>query len=153
MKAERAKWLLDNRVYDSFRFAFVRGSCIGENPPTYPDGITEEEDKYIKRVWNLLPGNYAYIHAIMTISSGEDKGLIAKNDTNAELLRHSQLGDVLSIDEAGRETLVPIDDRGGKMIRKIPTTDIPPEKQFDHDYKCNDVEIIDTEGGDIERQK
>ena len=70
MTAERARYILDNTVYGSFRYAFRRG-CAGAGAVLHDDGITEAEDAHVREVWDRMPGDTCYHDAVVRIARGE----------------------------------------------------------------------------------
>lgn len=70
MTKERAQYILENPVYGDFRYAFRR-KCDHRSKPLYSDGITEEEDREIKRIWRTMPGHTCYYDAVRRIAIGE----------------------------------------------------------------------------------
>ena len=69
MTRKRAKDLLARMRYGSFPMAFVPSYQIGGTVD--PNGITEDEDRQIKAVWETMPGNTAYVHAVQRIARGQ----------------------------------------------------------------------------------
>ena len=69
MNKERAQYLLDNRLsFGELKYSYVQKCQLSAR--TYPDGITSEEDAYIRRVWNVMQGNTCYMDALISISRG-----------------------------------------------------------------------------------
>lgn len=67
MTAERAQYIMDNRVIGgNFRRAFSEFGGI-----THADGITREEDAFIKSVWEKMPGWTNYSMAVARIAKNE----------------------------------------------------------------------------------
>ena len=67
MTAERAQYLMDNRVLGGgFRRAFA--SKCDVSPMLYEDGITEAEDAEIKAFWKTKPGHWTYYDVVNYIS-------------------------------------------------------------------------------------
>ena len=60
MTRERAQYILGNRKTDG-DLKFM---------PRYKDGITYNEDRYIRAVWIQMPGYTCYSDAIIRISIG-----------------------------------------------------------------------------------
>ena len=70
MTKERAQHILEHvGPFGALRYSFYRAYAASER--LYADGITQQEDKYIKQVWDTMPGNTAYIHALQRIAKGE----------------------------------------------------------------------------------
>lgn len=73
MIPQRAQWLLDNRVGDycpELRYAF-RGVYDQPDKVVYPNGITTEEDNYVKGCWNFMGGSTCYHDALRRIAAGK----------------------------------------------------------------------------------
>lgn len=68
MDQERTRYILDNPVFGDFRYAFQR-KCNCAPRTIYEDGITEEEDLEIKKVWRSMPGNTTYYDAVCRIAN------------------------------------------------------------------------------------
>lgn len=70
MTQERARYILDNTLMGGdFKYAYHR--AYSASSPVYPDGITVQEDKDIKRVWDRMPGTTCYYDAVQRIARGE----------------------------------------------------------------------------------
>lgn len=69
MTKERAQYILDNPVYGDFRYAFRR-RCDHRSKIIHVDGITEEEDRAIKKLWRSMPGSTCYFDAVQHIARG-----------------------------------------------------------------------------------
>lgn len=64
---ERARYILANpKLGGDLRMAFSEPFAF--NPKLYPDGITAAEDRHIREVWEGMPGNTSYYHAIVKIA-------------------------------------------------------------------------------------
>lgn len=71
MTPERAQYILSNTVIGGdFKYAYKRDFCY-QGGIVHPDGITEEEDRYIKAVWDKMPGWTNYHMAVCRIARGE----------------------------------------------------------------------------------
>jgi hypothetical protein len=68
MNQQRAQYILRNMRYGSPRFAFA--GVRGGGTLTFPDGITLEEDAYIRRAWKKLDGRSCYMSVIYAIARG-----------------------------------------------------------------------------------
>lgn len=72
MTQERAAYIVKNKLpFGSFKYSF-KGPRGSFNAPTYTDGITPEEDGYIRSLWELLPGSYSYADVLFMIANGRD---------------------------------------------------------------------------------
>lgn len=81
MTRERAEYIRKNtRMGGDLRFAFKQAFNVSTFEPD-PDGITKEEDDYIKAVWSTMPGSSTYGHALDRIAKG--------TETLPELIKHS----------------------------------------------------------------
>lgn len=68
MTPERAEYILSNGLpFGELRMAFVPKSSVGPGV-VHPDGITEEEDQYIKAIWRTMPGSSTYYSALCEIA-------------------------------------------------------------------------------------
>ncbi len=65
VSAERARYLLRNMNGEWFRF-----NLRGKRHPRHEDGITDGENKYIKRLWRLK-GGQTYEQVITRIAQGK----------------------------------------------------------------------------------
>lgn len=73
MTPERADYLLCNGVIGGdLRMAFRR-ACDSSTSIIHPDGITPDEDKAIKAVWETMPGWTSYWDALLRIAAGKGK--------------------------------------------------------------------------------
>lgn len=70
MTQERAKYLLANMRYGSFPMAFARKCDL--NPILDPNGITPEEDREIKKIWDTMPGWASYYDVVCCIAYPEN---------------------------------------------------------------------------------
>lgn len=70
MTKERAKFLLSKQKYGDIPMTFLR-SCDMPGKKLDPEGITEEEDREIKSLWETMPSWTCYMHALMRIANGE----------------------------------------------------------------------------------
>lgn len=71
MTQERAKYILANTLFGgAFKHAFRPKSAM-ITATVYPDGITIEEDQYIRLLWDKMPGNTCYYDAVVRIAKGE----------------------------------------------------------------------------------
>lgn len=71
MTKERAKYILDNSLFGgSLKYAFSGKYGAGEST-TYEDGITQEESKFIRDVWDQMDGSSSFNSALCKISRGE----------------------------------------------------------------------------------
>ena len=72
MTQQRAAYIVKNKLpFGSFKYSF-KGPRGSFNSPTHTDGITPEEDSYIRALWELLPGSYSYADVLYMISNGRD---------------------------------------------------------------------------------
>lgn len=70
MTKERAQYVLKyQNQFGGFRYAF-KHEFVGEHTPLFDDGITKEEDDFIRMVWTLMPGSTSYYDAVKTIAEG-----------------------------------------------------------------------------------
>ena len=71
MTPERAKFILNNpKIGGDYRFAFRR-KCDSATAIIHADGITEDEDKFIRDAWMTLPGHTCYADVVARIARGE----------------------------------------------------------------------------------
>lgn len=73
MTPERAKYILENKTqFGNLRFAFQHITKSGQvlTTTTYPDGITKEEDKFIHKSWDRMPGYTSYYDVVCRIFQG-----------------------------------------------------------------------------------
>lgn len=69
MSKDRAQYILANvGLASAVRMAF-RKSCDMPTSRIYPDGITQDEDDDVKRVWNTMPGWTCYMDALRRIAA------------------------------------------------------------------------------------
>lgn len=69
MTPERAKLLLKHASenYDSFPYSYLR-SFVASTSKLYEYGITREEDAFIKKVWDTMPGYTCFFQAVERIA-------------------------------------------------------------------------------------
>jgi len=65
----RAQALYEARKpFCSLPYAFAQKGSI--EPVLYENGMTEEEDAYVRKLWNTMPGNTCYMDAFNIIRLG-----------------------------------------------------------------------------------
>lgn len=69
MTPERAQYIIDNAIYGSFRYAFMR-CCDTPLIKVPEDGITLQEDAYIHKLLKTMPSNTSYSDAVYRIAHG-----------------------------------------------------------------------------------
>lgn len=74
MTAERALYILNNKSYGLLRFSFLQRDAGGRiyDSVIHDDGITEEEDAAVKRLWMTMPGTTCYYDAVVRIAKGAE---------------------------------------------------------------------------------
>lgn len=76
MTPERARYILGHvRPGGDFPFAFRR-RCDSSTALLFEDGITAEEDAYVKRVWERLPGWLTYSNVVRLLAECEIVGRV-----------------------------------------------------------------------------
>lgn len=73
MTPERAKYILENKTrFGDLRVAFQHTTKSGQvlTTTTYPDRITQEEDAYIRKCWESMPGYTSYYDVVSRIFQG-----------------------------------------------------------------------------------
>jgi len=80
MTPERAQEIISKRTtWGSLPYSYVDGYgaapspdlCIPGEDYTDPDGITPEEDKFIKEVWHTMSGYTCYFDALCKIANNK----------------------------------------------------------------------------------
>lgn len=66
---ERATLILSKQKYGSLPYAYPVGQNNIKNSNLDSEGITQEEDKYIKTLWKYLPGTFSYIDVLLAIKN------------------------------------------------------------------------------------
>lgn len=69
MTKERAQYILDN-PYDRFFLRFAFRHDYLSTGAICADGITKEEDEYIKMIWSMMDGSKSYHDAVVSIAEG-----------------------------------------------------------------------------------
>lgn len=70
MTSERARYILETRSdLHGCRFAFPH-EFVREGTALHEDGITREEDEYIKQIWMLMGQDKSYYDAVCAIAKG-----------------------------------------------------------------------------------
>lgn len=87
MNQGRALYLVRNMRYGSPRYAF--GGVKGGGTLIFPDGITVDEDAYIRAAWKKLDGRSCYMSVLYAIAQGA-KFLITESDKVEYLLNGSE---------------------------------------------------------------
>lgn len=66
---ERASLIVSKKKYDSLPYAYKVGQNNIKNANIDPEGITVEEDSYIRKLWKYLPGNFSYMDVLLAIKN------------------------------------------------------------------------------------
>lgn len=70
MTKQRAQFILETmKPFGEFRYAF-RDGARGAGNTIYADGITEQEDRDIRDLWETMPGSTCYYDAVNRIAKG-----------------------------------------------------------------------------------
>ena len=71
MTQERAKEIIANRgPYGELRYAF-KLKFTPSNQEIHANGITENEDEYIRKAWKKLPGWTSFMTVLQFIANGK----------------------------------------------------------------------------------
>lgn len=68
---ERAELILSKQKYGSLPYSYSVGQNNIKNANIDNEGITIEEDRYIRKLWKYLPGNFSYIDVLLAIKNVE----------------------------------------------------------------------------------